>query len=615
MVTYRHASHICTSVIFLLLSFVYASQPSPGFRAIIEVADIAISAKNGSISEVHVPITVVRHASRHNTIKLSLFASPYEVNDNDLRYWKTLVYNTTLDADGKQNVSVSAIFSLLPNNTLDDIHIWANVENTGAVTLSIPNRHDGGVVICFDKESKSPRFIRPTALEDERNNVLHEQLAAQIADSRDSDQIMDVDMLESDDLPFDDYGYTSMHTAASELDEDNIFLLEGSATDDVPCARCLNAPPLTKVPCSSTVLVPPPPQSTLPCPMNQTEVQNRRSRRAVPNATYKLRFLFGSGAGEPIESLPVTIVAKVGGVTNKVRAVCNANGEITFAFRLSKGQKATISALYIEVTTLRWRVARSSNGETFKTAVINFTHATSISASAKISKTLKVQQKANNEVFQIAKTLRRLATFTKNSVSSLNHQQLTLWYPGDTESVSHFSTTDNNLPFISLELSDAADGDVLAHEYGHFVHWLARGKINYIGGGGSHSYCRASTRPGLAFQEGYATAFGLSALSSYKPQTKSIYCDDDDCFDFGDIRCSEYILDEPSSRFLSEQEVRVGAAIYDLFDSTNDGILQSTSDTELGRAGLGDRMRMKTQNMFWNVIKRDPTMNNIEQYW
>jgi len=142
--------------------------------------------------------------------------------------------------------------------------------------------------------------------------------------------------------------------------------------------------------------------------------------------------------------------------------------------------------------------------------------------------------------------------------------------------------------------------EVVGHEYGHALMYLAYGSIP--GEGGIHYACQAAS-PGLAWSEGFATYVGL--LSGGDSGVMHWTAGDGGA----SIENWSCALDAMSS-----DEFRVAAGLWDLWDSAND---DNGGTTDRGRNGLSD------SNQGTQLVSIDQTVqtlwirnqSNVGDYW
>jgi hypothetical protein len=151
-------------------------------------------------------------------------------------------------------------------------------------------------------------------------------------------------------------------------------------------------------------------------------------------------------------------------------------------------------------------------------------------------------------------------------------------YPGTSTGVVYNPTA--NVINIDPNMADAPE--VVGHEYAHAVMDQAYGANP--GEGGAHVLCSTAS-PGLAWSEGFATAFGL-VVGHWGS-------------DWGGGGIFHFFVGDTGESFewysctlrsITIDEGRVAAALWDLYDASND----SSSDPDLGVAGFGDYNRAET---------------------
>ncbi|MFO0954295.1 MAG: hypothetical protein U0835_24690 [Isosphaeraceae bacterium] len=152
---------------------------------------------------------------------------------------------------------------------------------------------------------------------------------------------------------------------------------------------------------------------------------------------------------------------------------------------------------------------------------------------------------------------------------------------------------------------DRWDWDVIAHEYGHYLSAVN----NFAGGpGGDHSpfdnlsESRGSKTIGLplAFDEGWATFFGVSALRSIGASVAGDPSIGDRSYDDSEDQIGNFDL-EASVGLGEDNEISVQSALWDLYDSEqDDGDTLAISDKVLFELIKGNAVT--TIGGVWNAL-------------
>ncbi len=213
-----------------------------------------------------------------------------------------------------------------------------------------------------------------------------------------------------------------------------------------------------------------------------------------------------------------------------------------------------------------------------------------------------------NTAFSVHSALVHVGRYV-STISSTVPSQIPVNYPVS-GTVSFFDDTQVTMNILQL---DRWDWDVLAHEYGHYL-----SSVSGFGAspGGSHdptdnlSESRGSKTIGLplAFDEGWGTFFGVSALRSIGASVA------------GDPSIGDTVYDDTEDQLVNEDleasvglgednEVSVMGTLWDLYDSQQDGgDTLAISDKEL--LDLMKANAISTIGGLWNaLLKRFP---NIE---
>ncbi|KAH6987931.1 hypothetical protein BKA56DRAFT_653641 [Ilyonectria sp. MPI-CAGE-AT-0026] len=225
-----------------------------------------------------------------------------------------------------------------------------------------------------------------------------------------------------------------------------------------------------------------------------------------------------------------------------------------------------------------------------------------------------------NQGLAVADAFTTLTEFVRTQVATGENEmeKVNVWFPGAADSGAYFASY-GDPPYINLPQLDAANPSVMAHEYGHWLHWIAR-KRGELRAGGWHQFCGdgIDKKVTTAFSEGYATAFGLFAIdqtplvdafSPYMEYQKRQYApkkswsQNIEAFNCGDS-------------FMLRQEGRIAAALFDLVDRKLDEF--PTSSNNLGRISDGfDPQKLNwmwsPRFIFWLLMQDNP--QNIEEYW
>jgi len=176
-----------------------------------------------------------------------------------------------------------------------------------------------------------------------------------------------------------------------------------------------------------------------------------------------------------------------------------------------------------------------------------------------------------------------------------------IWFPCSVAEDAYFSETDN---LIAIGDNYAKSEMVIAHEYGHDLMWLSNNEWSPEAGG-EHSFCPSTPIDNkLAWTEGYATAFALSATNS--PDGVFHWTPGDSGRDIEHYSCSYHQLDT--------DEGRVAAAIWDFVDANND-CNQGSQDR--GRDGFCDQNQpfpISPADAYYNAVK-DQQQETVMPYW
>ena len=177
-----------------------------------------------------------------------------------------------------------------------------------------------------------------------------------------------------------------------------------------------------------------------------------------------------------------------------------------------------------------------------------------------------------------------------------------IWFPSSGADEAYFA---KSLNLIAIGDNYATSNMVIAHEYGHDFMWLINTEW-LPEAGGPHSVCPGTPIDNkLAWVEGYATAFGLSATSS--PDGVFHWRPGDRGLDVEHYSCSYHELDT--------DEIRVAAAIWDFVDTNND-CNQGSEDK--GRNGFCDENQLypiSVQDAYYNAVKGQQQETTMPYWW
>lgn len=302
-------------------------------------------------------------------------------------------------------------------------------------------------------------------------------------------------------------------------------------------------------------------------------------------------------------------------------AVTDVNGDAVFRVETEYGQRLEIIDAYDILASDYYKVGTRNTVD--DDLVIKSIHLDlsdnpwRVSAGEIINMEAHYEWSEYNKGLAVADAYRYITDFMHTQVVQGDVEQVAVWFPS-TDTRTAFFSTRGKIPHLNIPAIDGSSPSVLAHEYGHYAHYLARNK-KFFGGGGDHSFCGGPAyNEDTAFSEGYATAFGQTAIDETPlDDPGSPYMTYIDRYgspppfatsNVEDFSCSE--------RTMSKQEGRVGAALFDLVDRFLDKFPQFSDN--LGRVEVGFNpqllnARFRPRFIFWLLLQNNPL--SIEAYW
>ena len=340
---------------------------------------------------------------------------------------------------------------------------------------------------------------------------------------------------------------------------------------------------------------------TIPCPTqpppcldDDNRIQARQQTfPAVINA--KITYTDRNKKRQPLRFVSVNALGIVSSSTNytigqlKATATLNINGEAQFRFRLNTGESIHVDRLETKLEGKSYRIGtRKTAKDKFSTKWVGLrltVNPWQVKSGETKAFTNNHPYSAYNQALWVAEAYQTITDFTKSKViGSQSLEKVIVWYPTPVAGTFFYPSSAD--PHINLPDEDAQDPDVMAHEFGHFIHFLARNKVAYHGGG-SHTSCGQTTprNERTSFSEGFATAFGLAALDLTPLQNKRYGGYSDVLPDGSEAIFRDFELYSCSEQVLTLQEGRITAAIFDLFDRKLETF--PTANSDLGRIRNG----------------------------
>lgn len=223
-----------------------------------------------------------------------------------------------------------------------------------------------------------------------------------------------------------------------------------------------------------------------------------------------------------------------------------------------------------------------------------------------------------NEALWVADAYSIISTwFSVNVASNVGEmQKIRVWYPATKEG-AFFGSGGGLKPYINLPAMHAANPVVMAHEYGHFAHYMARRNASF-NGGGDHWICgqERDVKIQTSLSEGYATALGLLAIDQTPLASREGYMVYESrqvgyypfVASFEDFNCTE--------RPMTNQEGRIAAAFLDLVDRKLDDFHAATDDfgyIGVGFSSVAMNYMFQPRFVFWRSMYDNPA--TILEWW
>jgi hypothetical protein len=382
---------------------------------------------------------------------------------------------------------------------------------------------------------------------------------------------------------------------------------------------------------------PPPP----PCPENEKELHARQQaplNRAYVNA--KIQYMNREKKSLPVRGLQIEadVDVYIGNTFSRKRTSkiwTNLRGEGTFTFSIREGERLEVHRL----TTIlkrdeRWLIGTTKNERTFTTRLLDFrlnVNPWKVEAGETKSYTSTHNFSKDYQALWVADTIKVLTDYAASKIFVKGEQWLiNIWFPSkkkpDTTGIlaGAFFRGQGAGSMISLPQKEAWNPTVLGHEYGHYIQYNSRTGRDMIGKSPDPHYtCNPDTpNPSneLSFKEGFATAFGLTALDQSHLEEGYLVSRQNSAlgklgtpFSFEDFECSDQIL--------LNNEGRVGAALLDLVDRELETFLSATSDFGYIRPGFkGEDLNIKfdPRYIFYGLMRFPATRalpDNMKFYW
>ena len=654
--------------LYIVLSWAFfvsvsATKGDIGWNVLLPAQDVSISTdfvSDGINVFVDASVNITRVSSQSTSLTLNFYTSAYMVNNNTdpntSRY--TLVHNETVDASDAISFTHPVFFNF-PEPT-QDLHLSVVVEDGGSENLTFESQ---GTVLST--RSQGARWAARVIGEYDHEINLGFSAELGVVKSNQVDEggprDLGVPVIATEPqlqvIPKDNASVVSTTTIpGSQLSTTTPYEGPSSPVYTVPKNPSVTVPnghdsttipkqdPATPIYQQSgfitiiqTVTVcgcasPSPPETTteLPCPDQKNKVQARQlepRQGQIHPAYISARFTYEDRNGNP---QPVRITAMVleariyeGDTFVDTRAgiaLSDVDGNAVFRFETLYGQRIEIITAFTLLSSDYYNIGtRNSEAEDLQTKVMKL-DIISNPWKAKAGEIVYTQAfyewSEYNSAFAVADAYRYFSDFMHTEVVRDEVEPVQVWFPALNEGT--FFSLNGKIPYINLPLEENDSPSVMAHEYGHYAHFLARQKQEHRAGG-VHHICGdgGNVKAETSFSEGYATAFGEMAIDETPlddPSRGFIFYVDRLSPTAAFVSNVEAF--SCNERFMQHQEGRVGAALFDLVDRKLDEF--PTSSNELGRVEEGFdpvllNVRWTSRFIFWLLLQNNP--QTMEDYW
>ncbi|KAK7408586.1 hypothetical protein QQX98_009234 [Neonectria punicea] len=662
------------------LARVYASQPNIGWGVGVTPSNVYISydyyADDGSLS-VEFPLDISRISATANSFALTISTSPYIFNSTATSSAPAVVYTGNIDVAVSDNSTFTQDIKFNMKEPEQDLLISFGIDDgtDGATFVTVDSN---GFVIARDVEQQGSWAAREIAVYDHEVNLAiteeFNNLAPDVVDDLDprdlgrdpvvhrENELKPEDKSGStgssttttpggytsssttssqpssstkaaggESVPPDDHTYVSTSLPGDDPGQPGGYTYTGTVGDEVTttvpggCGRGgAHTIIITRY---RTVSVCPTPSA---CTSDDKHHKARQATERPAFISAHVTFADRNLIHQHVRFLNCYISAEIYRGTEKVAtrvspAVTDANGQAVFRFAIADGERVVAKTIWVFLTTEWFHIGtRATFSDTLAPKLVRLdvnTASWSVNAGDTIQAEAFYDYSVYNLGLAVADTYTTLTEFLRTQVATGDKEmeRVNIWFPGESSPTvgAYFSPSSN--PYINLPQIHAANPSVMAHEYGHYVHWIGRKKAPLYGGG-RHSFCGDGPEKSLAtsFEEGYATAFGMFALdgtplidpwSVYMSYTNRQERPERGWLqNIENFNCFE--------KYMLRQEGRIAAALFDMVDWRLDEF--PTSSNEVGRISDGFKAenlawRWNPRFIFWLLIQDNP--ESIEQYW
>ncbi|KAH7247744.1 hypothetical protein MRS44_010782 [Fusarium solani] len=641
---------------------VQATAPNVGWRATIIASQILAIPEflnqHERVLDVRVPIAFHRVASKADSFTLDLYTSSY-YPINETSYNRTSVYTEVVQATSA-NPEFEQTFRFSVSTTgWEDLLILVNVEDGSDGRYSVET---GGAILFYNREQEwwAGRNVSEHAYHI-NNEIVEERKAivpmgidnVTVAETKPTPGVyVPVDHMEpkekNETTPSVPSTTPSPIVVPSTVPPNLVVSTNPGASytpiperPSVPVQESIHQsqsfPPSKCEPVTETVYhtvtvyAEHSPSFACSCD-SKYDKKSLDTRDDIVPAYVKAKFTFTDRWGRtmPLRHLVIIAYADLFSQPEGYRvgpwssiAFTDVNGEATFTFSIGKNHKIVTNTLYVILRGEHYTIGtRRDETEDFVQSEIRKSLAKqqwTVLAGETIEVTVNFEDTEYNRALWVADAYEYLSSYVKEEIANRDGEltQVQIWYPAPS-SGAFFSDATADPVYISIPDSQSEIPATMGHEYGHFIHYLARMKATLFAGG-VHNFCNLNDLTTTSISEGYASALGLMALYD-TPLVDGKY------FQYayrwhdglGNVVVVGPDLENYScdKRKMSYDEGRIAAALIDLVDPRIDEY--PTEDSDIGHIAPDfnpelHNFRLTPRLVFWRAMATNP--HSISQYW
>ncbi|KAJ9122900.1 hypothetical protein QFC24_003938 [Naganishia onofrii] len=609
----------------------YSGLNTTSFENATNAFNITSVRQSASYSTFIVPVTISRVApSDIQSLTLRLLTRLYEY-DEDEGQQELEVYQERVDLDGQDTYDVITAFNI-STEYLDTIayNFRAQLDLDDDIGSGFIQTITGAAVLSYNSTYGIWTTAEPAVFGQQENEVIHAEYETELTLSSEppidttletiiTDQDPDLPEDASDETivnpPKEDSNVTmpsppiDKHKPTPKPDEDHCKHPRSWKRNNDDSWK--EAPQSTPCP----TYTPPP-----PCPSGLKHAPIYARQVTDPVTRLQLTLTYGSLAGPAPEPAPVRqlSVTAFGIINNKVvTAIGKTNNQGFVSFAFPSSGNLIVYRVTVSLDAEKYRVSTSKDGG--KTFLFwrrsSSTVSWEVPAGGTSSFSYRFKSKANNDVFRVHDRFLTIWVFAKTNVHAFSAKLPAIFFPGNTGPSLFFPAATIAGAYINIHPDKATATSTHAHEFGHWQHYLIRNTAALDSGSQSvgHGFCQPGiTSKTLTLKEGYATAFGLTALwkSPFQQGKGTAYCffpTSPKCVEIENYDCDKIPL---ADRDGSLDEGRVAAILRDLIDVAGD---DSAGDDGRGVSGFSDAAYISRRAVLYDPIRKNP--KSMEEYW